>query len=153
MCKLPLSSSPSVIMTHPFVKNKFTWNLNLLLLQSFNSKHSSIGRVSIIGSTPTIQFSILYHGFSGSKTFKPSFEWRLLVKMSIKEQSNRQISLDFCKNDWRVSFIMLDFSSKPFNIETLDPILDMVCSLQEASILIPLWIVCPGEVGDFDVFH
>lgn len=118
--------------------------LHTLLLQRLESQHGGIGGVPVISTSSPVEFSVDNFGVGGSYALHPTLEGRLLVVVSVEEESVGNVALYLGEDQWSVALILDDLDRQPLDVETKHPVLDVIgCSFQFA-IGVPLRVEGPG---------
>ena len=100
--------------------------LHALLLQCLQGQHGGIGRVSVISTSSSIEFPVDNLGIGRSYALHPTGERRLLVVVSVEEESVGDVALYLSEDKRSIALILDDFNREPLDVETQHPILDMV---------------------------
>lgn len=98
---------------------------NFLFLHCLDGDHCPISRVTIIGSSSSVQLPISDHRYRCPESLLPACKGRLLVEVAIEQQSGRKLAFDLSKDEGRVALILNDFSLETLNIQTFDPFFNM----------------------------
>ena len=73
--------------------------------------------------------------------------------MSVEKQGLWQVSFDLCEYKRRKPFIFDDLASQSFDVQLVQPSLDMKSSFLKLSIGLPLSIIASGEIVNSNVLH
>jgi hypothetical protein len=122
-------------------------------LESFDGQHSTVGRVSIIGSSSSVKLAILNDRNAGPKSFVPTCEWWLLIVVAVEENGFIEIAFDFGEDDGTEFLDFDDLRFGTFDFELFDPFFDVLGGFFEEAIGLPIRIKVSRKVGYFDVLH
>ena len=142
----------------------YTWCGDVLILKGFDGQDSSIGSVSVIGSSSSIQLLRVVrwwvkHRVVGWKAFVPSNERRLLVVMSIEKEGFIDLSfhLDEDQGSEVFFFVRYHFDCSSFYSWVLDPFFDMLACLDQfiPALFFPFFLRVESfaHVFNFDIVY
>lgn len=92
--------------------------LHALLLERLESQHGGIGGVPVISTPSPVEFSVDNFGVGGSYALHPTLEGRLLVVVSVEEESVGDVALYLGEDQWSVALILDDLDRQPLDVET-----------------------------------
>lgn len=135
-----------------------------LLLQCFDGDNGSVTRVTVIGSSSSIEFFRfgfvgIQNRFVGAQTLAPSKEGRLFIIVSVEEIGLINLSLNLNEDERSeiVFSISNDLRLSTFDSRMFDPVLDVLCSSLEVVPANSFPLLCAMErfadVFNFDELH
>jgi hypothetical protein len=120
-----------------------------LLLQRFDCQHIAIDAVAVVCTATPVKFVVFDHRSGGALVRVPPCAVGLFVKVTVEQNGVVfDFSLDLSQQQGSQYFILHKLSLQSFQLESLDPGLDMSAGLLEQSISFVVFVEAAGEVGD-----
>lgn len=118
-----------------------SWVRESLVFKDLDSSKSTVSRISIISTSSSIQLVSLQNGDSWTIPFHPTFKRWLFIEMTIDQSGISLLGSWNINKDQRGKVWVLDnLNRNSGKIKVLDPGNNMLSSLSQQTVLIPLRI-------------